>query len=216
MKKPTPNDQPAPAEARRGADIGTVCRFLAGSGREPLTPVRVSQLVSLGMPKLGRGLYDLSKCAYWYIGHLRRATDRKETEGDDGSFTGVARERSRLLKAQADNEEFASAKNRRQLMSVADFEKLMSEMVMETKARVMAVGPRVAPLVIGEQSRIMVQAIIEKELKLALRQLATSSVGLPEIDPPPSAAAKEQASAGASSPAGRQPAKRTRMRKRKK
>ena len=45
-------------------------------------------------------------------------------------------------------------------------------MVLVTKARIMAIAPRVAPELVGETSRIMIQAKIECACKEALSYLA--------------------------------------------
>lgn len=161
--------------------ISEICNLLAGDGKPPLTPMRITQLVREGMPKTDRGQYDPARCMYWYIGKLRGHVGHKE--GEDGSSTQG--ERKGLLKVQRAREELALAKDLGQVMEVRQHELILADMVLDTKARVMAVAPRAAPDLVGETSRVMIQAKLEKHLKEALHQLAQS---VPRLAPPDSPA----------------------------
>lgn len=154
-----------------GVGIKEICRVLAGEGNSPLTPERIRQLVNEGMPKAGRNEYDAVRCMFWYLGKVRRMVSHKETENADGSASGIRAERKRLLKVQADREELELAKLQGQLVAVEDWEKATSDIVAAAKARLLAVPARVAPRVLGETSRVMVQGLIEKEIKEALQAL---------------------------------------------
>ena len=79
--------------------------------------------------------------------------------------------RLRLLRADVDLREIELARERGQLVQIDDVEKEMAALVLTTKARVMAVAPRAAPDIIGETSRVMIQAKIEKYLREALVHL---------------------------------------------
>ncbi len=59
-------------EVREAVDATEIRRLLAGEGNEPITEMRVSQLVKMGLPKRARGEYDPLDAMHWYIGHLRR------------------------------------------------------------------------------------------------------------------------------------------------
>lgn len=135
-----------------------------------LTPRRIQQLVGEGLPRVTRGKYDVDQVLDWYIarleGQLARGTD------EDGEQTTRTREELRLLSAKADREELDLAERRRDLVAIADVEKQMMDLVVSTKARILAVPARVAPELVNEQSRVMAQAKIEKALKEALSHLA--------------------------------------------
>ena len=90
----------------------------------------------------------------------------------DGGFSGERVERVRLLRADADLREMELASQRSSVISVADYERTLAAVILTIKARVMAIAPRVAPKVTGQNSRVMAQAIIEKECKEALSYLA--------------------------------------------
>jgi phage terminase Nu1 subunit (DNA packaging protein) len=66
-----------------------------------LTERRVEQLAHEGLPRLGRGKYDLWSCAQWYIRYLQKAIERRATDSDDGSKTNLNEEKKRLTRMQA-------------------------------------------------------------------------------------------------------------------
>ena len=137
-----------------------------------LTESRVHQLVKEGLPKEARGQYDPVKCMWWYIRYLQRALERKAVPTLDGGFVGEREERIRLLRADADLREIELAKERSQLVSIDDVEREMTDLILTTKSRIMAVAPRLAPELLGETSRVMVHAKIDKALKEALLALS--------------------------------------------
>jgi phage terminase Nu1 subunit (DNA packaging protein) len=155
--------------------IEEICRVLAGHGNPPLTPERVRQLVNEGMEKDGHGKYDAVRCMFWYLGKVRRMVSHKETENDDGSSSGIRGERRRLLSAQADTAEMELAKARAETISMEDHVRILSELVQETKGRMMSIPARAAADVVGETSRVMVQAKIEKRVREAMAHLAEKS-----------------------------------------
>jgi phage terminase Nu1 subunit (DNA packaging protein) len=139
-----------------------------------LTEQRVQQLVQEGMPRESRGQYDPVKCLLWYVRYLQKALEKRAVPTLDGGFVGEREERVRLLRADADLREIELAKERGQLVSIQDVEKEFTDLVLVTKARIMAIPPRLAPELVGETSRIMIQAKLEKACKESLSYLAKS------------------------------------------
>ena len=137
-----------------------------------LSEQRVQQLVKEGLPREGRGQYDPVKCMLWYIRYLQQVIEKKSVPTLDGSFVGEREERVRLLRADADLREMELAKDRGQLVALPDVEHMLTDLVLTTKARIMAIAPRLAPELVGETSRVMIQAKIEKACKEALSYLA--------------------------------------------
>jgi phage terminase Nu1 subunit (DNA packaging protein) len=137
-----------------------------------LTPRRVQQLVAEGLPKVARGRYDLDEVLDWYIARLERRLAGEIDE--DGQLEQTTKAELRLLSARADLRELELATRRREFIAIADVEKHMTDLVITTKARVMAVPARVAGELVGETSRVMAQAKIEKGIKEALSHLAGS------------------------------------------
>jgi phage terminase Nu1 subunit (DNA packaging protein) len=140
------------------------------AGRLRLTPRRIQQLAGEGLPRVTRGKYDVDEVLDWYIAKLERQLARQTDE--DGDIAQREKEEMRLLSAKADLQEIDLANKRRELISIADVEKQMTDLVITTKARILTVPARVAPELLGEQSRVMVQAKIEKALKESLSHLA--------------------------------------------
>jgi hypothetical protein len=142
-----------------------------------LTEQRVHQLVREGLPKEGRGQFDPVKCMLFYIRYLQKALEKKGVPTLDGRYLGEREERARLLRADADLREMELASQRGQLMAIQDVEMEMTKLVLTTKARIMAIPPRIAPELVGETSRIMIQAKLDKACKEALAYLARSRNG---------------------------------------
>ncbi len=135
-----------------------------------LTPRRIQQLVGEGLPRVTRGKYDVDAVLDWYIAHLELRLAGENDE--DGAIQ--QKHEMRLLAANADLRELELAGRRRELVAIADVEKQMADLVMTTKARILAVPPRIAVDLVGEPSRVMAQAKVEKALKEALSHLAES------------------------------------------
>ena len=135
-----------------------------------LTPRRIQQLNGEGLPRVTRGKYDVDEVLDWYIAHLEK---RLAGESDEDSHNVSQRKHElRLLAAKADLQEIELAAKRRELVSVGDVEKQMTDLVITTKARILSVPARLAADLVGEQSRVMAQAKLEKALKEALSHLA--------------------------------------------
>jgi phage terminase Nu1 subunit (DNA packaging protein) len=138
-----------------------------------LTPRRIQQLAGEGLPRVTRGKYDVDAVLDWYIAKIERQLARQTDE--DGDQAIQYKEELRLLSAKADLQELDLASKRRELVSIVDVEKTMTDLVITTKARILTVPARVAPEILGEQSRVMVQAKIEKAIKESLSHLAEVS-----------------------------------------
>lgn len=147
-------------------DVTKVASFLNLDER------RIQQLVKEGMPREGRGQYDAIKCAAWYIRYLQSALEKKSVPTLDGGFVGEREERVRLLRADADLREIELAKERSQLVALSDVEKTLADLVLTTRARILAIPPRLAPELVGETQRTMIQAKLEKACMEALAYLA--------------------------------------------
>jgi phage terminase Nu1 subunit (DNA packaging protein) len=135
-----------------------------------LTPRRIQQLVGEGLPRVTRGKYDVDEVLDWYIAYLERRLSGESDEDSDA--VALRKHELRLAAAKADTGELELARERGQLVAIADVEKQMTDLVITTKARVLSVPARVAADLVGEQSRVMAQAKVEKALKEALSHLA--------------------------------------------
>ena len=144
-----------------------------------LGPRRVNQLVKEGMPKELRGKYDLSACMLWYIRYLQGVIEKKSANVGGGEMLGLNDQRVRGLKAQAELKEMEVALRRGETATLTEVRAVISDMVLMTKARLLAIPPRLAVEIMGIDSRIMVQAKIEQSIKDALNQLADDGSSYP-------------------------------------
>jgi phage terminase Nu1 subunit (DNA packaging protein) len=137
----------------------------------------VGKLVKEGMPREARGKYDLGKCMLWYIRYLQGVVrKRSATLSLDDEGKTEARERLRLLSAEAELKELELARERGDFIALPDLEKMMTDLVIATKARVLAVSTRVSGQLVG-MDRLTIEAELDKELKAALSYLAKSANG---------------------------------------
>lgn len=169
------------AKEKRKKEKSRIVRIKELAAILNLTPSRIHQLVQEGLPKKLRGKYDQDECTGWYIRYLQALVEKKIVMDEGGKiFANERQERLRQLTADADLTEIKLARERGQLVRIDEVEKEMSDLVLTTKARVLAVAPRVAPDLVGENSRVMIQARIEKALKDALVQLERVETGRSE------------------------------------
>jgi phage terminase Nu1 subunit (DNA packaging protein) len=147
-------------------DVGKVANALN------LTEQRVQQLVKEGLPREARGRYDRVECLLWYVRYLQKALKKKSVPTLDGGFIGEREERIRLLRAKADLREIELARERSQLVSISDVEMIMADLIITTRARLMALAPSLAPELVGQESPVIIHAKIEKAVREALSYLA--------------------------------------------
>lgn len=138
-----------------------------------IEPRRVQQLVKEGMPREKRGQYDPAKCMIWYIrylqAHIRRLSPNTAAEGS--GCDNERKQRIRLLQAEADLKELELARERGEFVALTDVEKVMTDLVVMTKAQILAVASRVAPELVDEP-RTVIEAKLDHALKGALTALA--------------------------------------------
>jgi phage terminase Nu1 subunit (DNA packaging protein) len=138
-----------------------------------LTSRRIQQLVTEGLPRDRRGRYDVQKCFHWYVRYVHAAIHQKKVSvASDAVYASEREERLRLLRADADLRELELAKQRSQLISIDDFDAVLTDLILVTKARIMSIPPRVAPDIVGETSRLIIQGKLDKACKESLSYLA--------------------------------------------
>jgi phage terminase Nu1 subunit (DNA packaging protein) len=133
-----------------------------------LSPARIGQLVAEGLPREAPGKYKILECVTWYFKYLHKLFKNKGVNVIASEFP----ERARLLRADAELKELELAKKSGTMVSIEDVEREWSALVLSTKARVLAIPPRAAPELVGETSRLMIQAKLERFCKEALSALA--------------------------------------------
>jgi phage terminase Nu1 subunit (DNA packaging protein) len=146
--------------------------------RLKLTPRRIQQLCAEGLPKEKRGRYDVDKVLDWYIARLEKQIAGAADE--EGSLT-YNKERARDRAAAADLKEIKLAQQRRSLVSISDAEKAMTDLVVSTKAAILAVPGRISQSLVGAEPGA-IRDKLEQELKSALQKLSAIR---PKVEVPP-------------------------------
>jgi phage terminase Nu1 subunit (DNA packaging protein) len=148
-----------------------VLGIAAVAERLKLTPRRVQQLVAEkpeGLPKEGRGRYDIDKVLDWYIARLEK---QLACGSDEEGSIAYNRERARDRAAGADLREIELAERRKQLVAIPDVEKAMTDLVVATKAAILSVPGRVALSLVGADAGA-IREKLEHELEAALTKLS--------------------------------------------
>jgi phage terminase Nu1 subunit (DNA packaging protein) len=141
--------------------------------RLKLTPRRVQQLVGEGLPREARGKYDLDQVLDWYIARLER---QLAGDNDEEGETSYNKERARDRAASADLKEIKLARERRELVAIADVEKVMADLVVTTKASILAVPARISASLVGADAAL-IREKLDHELQSALLKLASNPGG---------------------------------------
>jgi phage terminase Nu1 subunit (DNA packaging protein) len=134
-----------------------------------VTVRRVQQLAQEGMPRDGRGKYDLAQCMLWYIRYLQNVIDKRESpQGSIGDSLRTQRER--LISAQADREELELAKLRGELIPASLFEQLMSKQITSARQRLLTLPGNVAHMLEGE-NRDVIKVRLAAEIRNVLSSM---------------------------------------------
>lgn len=133
----------------------------------------VSRLVADGhLPRDARGVYDLGRVMASYIRFLQAAVASRSSVDSDGKITSTAAQRSELLGIDVQLQRLDLAKKLGEVISIVDHEAILSTLIIETKASLMSVGPRVSQRIVGLTSATAIQLVIDAGVKDALRTLA--------------------------------------------
>jgi hypothetical protein len=123
------------------------------------------------MPQEGRGKYELGNCMLWYIKFLKNKLRTRRLSSHDVKVNTERDERLKLLSAEAELKQLELARERGQFAAVEDFEKTWTQLVVTTKARILALPSRLAAQLVGED-RLQIESRLDKELKEALLTLS--------------------------------------------
>jgi phage terminase Nu1 subunit (DNA packaging protein) len=142
----------------------------------------VSVLVREGMPKVHHGRYALVRCLSWYVKHLQDSVKKRGLR-----VPGDLSEREcklRIVKATAEMREYELGRVKRELIPAPEVEARWMEIAATIKSRLLAIGSRTSPMIVGQTDRMFIQRVIDDAIREALFALAGS--GIPESGKPPS------------------------------
>lgn len=142
-------------------DAKVVARFL------DMTDRRVRQLRDEGVISEARpGLYDLTETNRKYIRYLR------ERNPDDDGAIDYRREQVLLVRAKRRDVEFDLQVKENQLHRTEDVERVMSNMLINFKARLMAIPSKLSPTLSKKTKQAEIFALLKAAIDEALRELA--------------------------------------------
>jgi phage terminase Nu1 subunit (DNA packaging protein) len=137
-----------------------------------LTRRRIEQLVEEGMPRAGRGQYDLEACVKWYVASLQeRANGALGPDGIAGRASWDY-ERTRVMRADAELKEMEVAERRGELVSVARVGEMWDEAFGRLRARMLASIGKTAPRAVGLKSVRRANKVLEEIVREALEAAA--------------------------------------------
>lgn len=146
--------------------LAAIARLLMISER------RVQQLCQEGViPRAERGRYDLEAAVQGYISFLQARTHR----ADDGEIDYHV-EKARLTRAQADMAELQVARERGDVVSVAQIERNLAGVFAEVRANVRNVPGRVVSSLVGQTDERAIRQVLLAEIDQVLQALANTDV----------------------------------------
>lgn len=142
-------------------DTKAVARFLDVSERR-VRQLRDEKVISEVRP----GLYNLVRTAHKYINYLRKRNPESEESIDYNT------ERAKFVRAKRKNEEYDLQLKENQLHSGEDIENVMTDMLMNFKARLMAIPAKLSPVLCKKTDKAEIYKLLKEYIDEALTELS--------------------------------------------
>ncbi len=139
-----------------------------------ISPTRVSQLKSAGiLPEARRRANDLDACRAAYLEHIREVA-----AGRSAAYGGLelVAERARLARAQAENMERKNAIQDGQYLETRAVHIMATTTLLIVRSHLLAIPPRLAPLVAPDMTPAAEQTILQKEIYATLDEMAATNL----------------------------------------
>lgn len=155
------------SETQAGTYPGTVIAKLL-----MLTERRVQQLSAEGViPKAERGRYALAPAVQGYVKYLKDRAGSSDAETDD-----IGTSKARLIKARARMAELEADQLEGKLLDRAEVEQGWKTIVLNMRAKLMAIPTRAAPQLVTMPTIAQAAALLERLVSEALNELAEQSI----------------------------------------
>lgn len=144
----------------------------SGFAREVnLSPGRISQMISAGLPVEDNGQIDIARGKLWMLENIDPRRSAAQPQGRL-SFERPTTEsqRDRLAREQADNVALKNAAMRRELVPAADVEREWTDMIRQARSSILAVPSRLRQMLPGLSTDDV--AMIDAELRRVIEELA--------------------------------------------
>ncbi len=142
-------------------DVKAVARFLDVSERR-VRQLRDEKVIAEVRP----GLYNLKDTNHRYINYLRKRNPESEEAIDYNT------ERAKLVRAKRKNEEYELLLKEKQLHSSEDIEEVMTDMLVNFKARLMAIPAKLSPVLSKKTDKAEIFGLIKENIDEALNELS--------------------------------------------
>ena len=142
-------------------DVKAIARFLDVSERR-VRQLRDEKVIAEIRP----GLYDLTDTNRRYINYLRKRNPESEEAIDYNT------ERAKLVRAKRKNEEYELQLKENRLHASEDIEAVMKDMLVNFKARLMAIPAKLAPVLCRKTDRAEIFKLLKEHIDEALQELS--------------------------------------------
>ena len=142
-------------------DVKAVARFMDVSERR-VRQLRDEKVIAEVRP----GLYDLIDTNRRYINYLRKRNPESEEAIDYNT------ERAKLVRAKRKNEEYELQLKENKLHAAEDIEAVMKDMLVNFKARLMAIPAKLAPVLCRKTDRAEIFKLLKEHIDEALQELS--------------------------------------------
>jgi phage terminase Nu1 subunit (DNA packaging protein) len=147
-----------------------------------LSPSRIYALAKLlNFPKAGPALFDLEPSTFKYICYIQGELERRGPSGGPQT-KAILEQRLRVLTAQAVKFERENAIDRGEFISVVAVEKEWVRLLTNTRARILAIPSKMAPMLINRPEAAVIAAMLKAEVYTALTALASGAADNPSIE----------------------------------
>ena len=136
-----------------------------------LTPRRVQQLKSEGMPSVGRGQYELGPCMAWYIRYLQAALEKRGPNVIPDTPDLLA-EKTRLAREQGDKLSIENSIKRGELVYVSEVVSTWSDHIVSCRAKLLGLPTKVAPQLVNQTNANAIAGKLRDEIDAALYELS--------------------------------------------
>lgn len=111
------------------------------------------------------GLYELQPSVTAYINYIRKDTDNDES-------INYNTERAKLVKVKRESEEIELSIKRKELHKADEIEKVMVDMLLKFKSRLMAMPSKLSPIMAKKTDKTEIFKIIKNNVYDALNELS--------------------------------------------
>lgn len=157
---------PFPAAVKKGGRVLKLYTSKVVADFLDLSERRVRQLRDKGIiSEMRPGLFDLRTVTRQYINYLRK-------DGNPEEVVDYNTERAKLVRAKRENEELELSLRKREVHRSEDIEKVMSDMLIRFKTRLMAIPAKLSPILSKKKDQTEIFKIMKAAIDEALDELA--------------------------------------------